>query len=426
MGEYATITDIKLSEGGSEAVKYILMHRETPVALLDLDEAVCIIRKIEKVYNEAHLPVGVHIKNGIVDRAGLNDWWVDRSIPASRSGVSAALEALNLSSTRMLITKCLGLSLSDQYWIRPYDREELRWEDINFFDHPFSEDIGDILLGKAEKKADFNFHSPDNTSDGCLKKRWKIVDGKRCLIKAGSAPLMLQPFNEVIATIICEKLGIPHIKYQVIWDDDVPYSICEDFITRDTELISAWRVIQSEKRDNRTSIYRHYINCCEAFGIKDITKSVDRMIVLDYIIANEDRHLNNFGLIRNAKTLRWIGAAPVFDSGSSLGYDKLPGKILSGKDVVCKPFKKTHGEQLMLVSDFDWINFEALGNIEDEIRSVFKDAEMYADENRISAVTESVKRRISDLKLAAKRKSAVIDNVEDDVTENIAETYTGS
>ena len=51
---------------------------------------------------------------------------------------------------------------------------------------------------------------------------------------------------------------------------------------------------------------------------------------------------------------------------------------------------------------------------------------MYADENRISAVTESVKRRISDLKLAAKRKSAVIDNVEDDVTENIAETYTGS
>ena len=47
------------------------------------------------------------------------------------------------------------------------------------------------------------------------------------------------------------------------------------------------------------------------------------MIVVDFIIANEDRHLNNFGLVRNANTLEWIGVAPIFDSGSSLGYDKV-------------------------------------------------------------------------------------------------------
>ncbi len=34
------------------------------------------------------------------------------------------------------------------------------------------------------------------------------------------------------------------------------------------------------------------------------------MIVLDYLIANEDRHLNNFGVIRNAETLEWLGFAP--------------------------------------------------------------------------------------------------------------------
>lgn len=28
------------------------------------------------------------------------------------------------------------------------------------------------------------------------------------------------------------------------------------------------------------------------------------MIVLDFIIANEDRHFNNFGLVRNAVTAR--------------------------------------------------------------------------------------------------------------------------
>lgn len=404
-------------------MKYILMHKEIPVVTLDIDEVICGIRKIEKVYNEAHLPFGIHIRHGIVDRAELNDWWIDRSIPASRSGVRKALETLNLSDTRMLLTKCFGLSLSDQYWIRPVDREDLHWKDINFFNHPFSEDIGDVLLGKADKKGVFNFNSPDNTSDGYLKKRWKIIDGKRCLIKAGSAPLMLQPFNEVIASIIMEKLNIPHVTYSLIWDDEIPYSVCEDFITSETELVSAWRIMQATKRDNSTSIYRHYLNCCEALGIPDITHAVDQMIVLDYIIANEDRHLNNFGLVRNAETLEWIGVAPIFDSGSSLGYHKLPAQILSSKNTQCKPFKKNHEEQLKLVTSYDWINFEALKNIDEDIKNVFKDAGMYADDNRINAVILSIKRRISDLKALAISHTTVVDNIEDDVLKNIAETY---
>lgn len=404
-------------------MRYVLMHKEIPVADLELDEVICGIQKIHTVYNEAHLPVGIHIRQGIVDRTELNAWWIDRSIPASRSGVRKALDALNLSNTKMLLTKCFGLSLSDQYWIRPFDREDLHWKDINFFDHPFSEDIGDVLLGKAVKKEAFNFHSPDNTSDGFLKKRWKIIDGKRCLVKAGSAPLMLQPFHEVIATVIMEKLDIPHVPYWLIWDDEIPYSVCEDFITRDTELVSAWRIMQQTKRNNNTSIYRHYLNCCEALGIADVAHAIDQMIVLDYIIANEDRHLNNFGLIRNAETLEWIGVAPIFDSGSSLGYDKLPAQILSGKDVDCKPFKKGHEEQIRLVTNFDWINFAALANIDEDIRNVFREAGMYADENRIEAVISSVKSRISSLQALASQKGTAIDNIVDDVSANVAETY---
>lgn len=39
------------------------------------------------------------------------------------------------------------------------------------------------------------------------------------------------------------------------------------------------------------------INCCETLGISDVIPYLDQMIVLDYIIANEDRHLNNFGVV---------------------------------------------------------------------------------------------------------------------------------
>ena len=37
-----------------------------------------------------------------------------------------------------------GLSLSDQYWMKPAE-SNLEWKDINFFENSFSDDVGNIL-----------------------------------------------------------------------------------------------------------------------------------------------------------------------------------------------------------------------------------------------------------------------------------------
>lgn len=279
-----------------------------------------------------------------------------------------------------------------------------------------------MLLGKATAGAGFDFRSPDNTSDGFLKKRWKIVGGKRCLLKAGSNPFMQQPFNEVIATIVADRLGIPHVPYTLLWDDGTPYSVCEDFITPDTELVSAWRVMQSIKKDNSTSVYRHYLNCCKALGVSGMEHALDQMIVLDYLIANEDRHQNNFGLIRDANTLEWLGAAPLFDSGSSLGYDKLPNQILSLRGVECKPFKKTHAEQLKLVTSFDWIDFSKLEGIEWEIKEVFDQAGDYMDEGRKSAIISAFSSRLGNL-MTLSQVQGQEDDLAQDVEQDTAQDY---
>lgn len=406
-------------------MKCMLMHKRIAVAEMELDDATGFIKKINQVYAPEHLPVGVPIKKGVVDRKEFNDWWTDRSIPASRSGIREALETLDIASTKMLLVRCYGLSLSDQYWICP-EGTNLTWDEINFFENAFSDDIGDVLFGTKKKDNAFDFSSPDNTSDGNLKKRWKIIDGKRCLVKGGSNPFRQQPFNEVIATGIMERLGIPHIPYTVMWNQGTPYSVCEDFITGDTELIPAWRIMQIQKQDNSTSRYQHFINCCETLGIKGVIPYLDQMIVLDYIIANEDRHLNNFGVIRNAETLEWIGMAPIYDSGSSLGYDKLANQIRSGKDITCKPFKKHHEEQLKLVSAFDWLDTEKLSDVGDLITETFSmgDAADYMDEARVSAIVDTVRKRIRQVEeLAMTHTQAEVLSTEDDVEENVAESY---
>lgn len=402
-----------------------LMHKRIAVAELELDDTTGLIQKIAEVYEPKHLPVGVSIRNGYADRGALNEWWADRSIPASRSGVREALEALNVVNTKMLLLRCFGLSLSDQYWICPTD-SQLTWDQINFFYNAFSDDVGDVLFGKPVRGKEFDFSSPDNTSDGCLKKRWKIIDGKRCLIKGGSGLQRQQPFNEVIATEIMKRLAIPHVPYTLLWDGNEPYSVCEDFVTADTELISAWRIMQTSKKSNNVSVYQHFVNCCKELGAPDVVPALDRMIVLDYLIANEDRHLNNFGLLRNAETLEWIGFAPIFDSGSSLGYDKLATEIRSEHGIICKPFKKRHAEQIKLVSDFSWIDFEKLADIGGVIKDTFSDerARERVGEGRIAAIADSVKIRIERLAGIAQAHTSVEMTTEDDVEENIAEDYT--
>ena len=214
----------------------------------------------------------------------------------------------------------------------------------------------------------------------------------------------------------------------MIWDDNLPYSVCEDFIDRDTELVSAWRIMQSFKKDNNTSVYQHYTNCCESLGIKNVTDDIDKMIVVDFLIANEDRHQNNFGLIRNAETLEWIGTAPIFDSGSSFGYDKLAAQISNEKLLSCKPFKKSHKEQLKLVKSFDWIDFDNLNGFSEEIREILSNSSDYADENRTNTIVRTFEKRFEYLQALAINHSQnnIIDNLSADVEEDIAEDYTNS
>lgn len=408
----------------TEAVKkYYLMHKNIKVAALDLDIVTGGIVSIGEIYAEGHIPVGIMVKKHQIDRKELNHWWSGRAIPASRAGLKSALQRLEVPDTQLLLEKCLGLSLSDQYWICPAD-SDLLWEQVNFFDNPFSEDVGNILMGAVTDSDNISLMSPDNTSDGWLKKKWTIRNGKRCLVKGGSGATWQEPYNEVLASRIMERLNIPHVDYVLIQEGEYPYSLCEDFITPETELISAWTIIQTRKKENHVSVYQHYLDCCSELGIPDIQQAIDKMIVLDYLILNEDRHMNNFGVIRNADTLEYLGAAPVYDSGTSLWFDK-PTALIHGKAKVnCKPFKNTHEEQLKLVSDFSWLDLEELQGIDDEWRQIVKDS-LFIDSARCEAIAVGLNQRLQLLKEYMHTMSikTTHDDIRLDVSQDIA--YSG-
>ncbi len=403
-------------------MNYTLMHKDIPVADLTLDETTGSIQRIDALFRGGHLPVGVSVRRGMADRADFNAWWTDRFIPSARSGLVDALSQLGFPNPQQVISRNLGLSLSDHYWVKPAG-SNLSWDEVNFFENGFSPDVGDALLGKLSKTSDIDLRSPDWTCDGNLRKRWAILDGKRCLVKAGSGPFQQQPFNEVIASKMADRLGIPHIPYTLLWDDGISYSVCEDFVTPGTELIPAWRVMQTQKKDNQTSVHQHYRNCCEKLGVPGSTHALDQMMVLDYLIANEDRHFNNFGLLRNPDTLEWLGPAPIYDSGSSLGYDKLTPQIRSGRNITCKPFKRTHQDQLRLVTSFDWLDLSKLNGVDQDIREVFAGAEEFINKERVEAIVALVNQRIQMLETFILTQQPQEDSTENDVERNVAAEY---
>lgn len=385
---------------------YTLMHKNIPVTDISIEKTTGVIVAVNNTQSIEHLPIGVHCNDKTINQRELSSWWYNRSIPASRLGMQELLYAMNIHSSKALLTKSMGLSLSDQYWIKPVN-SNIEWQEVNFFDNPFSEDMGNILLGDIHPSASLNLCSPDNTSDGYLKKRWKIINDKRCLIKSGELPFYQQPINEKIASTIMDKLGITHVPYDLLWRKGKPYSVCEDFISSETELVSAQRVMSIKPKANHHSAYTHYVTLCKENGIDTIEHSLDEMIVLDYIIANEDRHFNNFGIIRNADTLEWLEAAPIFDSGSSLGYNKPSSNLY--KDMQCKPFKKSHNEQLKLVTTFDWIDFSKLNGIENDISDILSDKKVteHIDTTRHNAIIDFVTNRIYQLESIAKSKSPI-------------------
>lgn len=310
-------------------MKCILMNKNVKVLSALYDEATAVFTEVYDVYNIDYAPYilkGFYKENNINDasfRTNLSEWFSSRGIPKWRDKLDILLHRLNISAPNELLNKSFGLSLSDQYYIKPYDLD-IRYEDINFFDNDF--DYSEFLEASLSKNSNIlvnasSLKSPNNTTDGILKKAWIIENKVRYLLKSGYKNELLQPFNEVLASEICKRLGFNHVEYTLDIYKDVIVSKCPCFINKETELITCHQIRNNMKRHNNINDYEDYINLLQENGIKNARKEMENMYILDFLIMNEDRHLNNFGIIRNVDTLKWISCAPIYDNGQSLNIE---------------------------------------------------------------------------------------------------------
>lgn len=297
---------------------FLLKHKNNNVMTFTLDANFHVCSILE-VNDKERLPLYLQEYHVSLTDKLLDDWINSRCIPVNRENIDRVLPKLGVSNSRLLITKWFFASLTDHYWITP-KLSEVMWEDINLFQNSFTDDFGNILMGTAQKT--ISMKTPDTSLGGQLKKKWKIIDGIRTLIKDGSGESKQEIFNEVIATEICNRLNISCTPYSLFQEENNVYCACPCFANNDIEFVSAYDILGTIKNDYTISMYEHYITTLENYGISNVRQKLEHMLLLDFIMGNIDRHFNNFGVLRNSNTLEFIDVAPIFDTGSSLGSNK--------------------------------------------------------------------------------------------------------
>lgn len=304
--------------------EYYLMHKNIVVCLFNIDEDGN-ISNVQYTNQRKHLPIG-----GQMSDAKLCDWWKDRAIPKTRHGAKNALQKLGYNSTNSALVNNLGLSLNDCYWIKPRN-EDLKWEDVNLFTNDFVDDFGEITINSSHtinllKKTKFDCAS----SQGELQKKWCIdSDGNRFLVKGNYGDSYQQSLNEVFASNLHLKQGFKNYthykltKLQTENNDDAIGCSSYNFCNENVESISAWELLQLTKIKKNESLYFPFKRICLENGIKEdeFDYYMDYLIMSDFLLSNTDRHMNNIAILRNPDTLKFIGFAPIYDSGNSMFYN---------------------------------------------------------------------------------------------------------
>lgn len=314
--------------------------------------------------NAVHAPIGLATLDGRIPLEAFRNWWRGRGIPIARVGLTALLTAAGVDVPDELIQRNLGLSLSDQYWIKPTGTD-LKWEDINFFNNDFER----VSLATQPYAVEGQSAParPDNTSDGNLQKYWSCENELRVLHKGG-IHLGQEPYNEVVATALHGRL--------LGEDEFVPYSLegsgstatcrSDDFLSDEEEYVPAFYVDKVIPKTTSDGGFEHYLACCEQLGVVNARGALNRMITCDDILANYDRHWRNFGIVRNVNTLE-CRPAPLFDSGSSLWCNVSLDALMAGEHSFSSAqFHPSPAKQMLLVDDLSWFSSEAMDGFVDE------------------------------------------------------------
>lgn len=172
-------------------MKYYLMSKNTPVALIELDGNTFKTVKIMK-----KLPV---LKD-------MNALLNERFTPVNRKNTQDILKKMSIKTTEEFIDATGAVSSVDALWIRSLDNNR-KWQDIDPHTNELDQAASDINLGLECNKEIDKMATPELTLDGSFDKCWIRKDGEIYLLKLSRPKWSESTGNESYSEVLCCQLA---------------------------------------------------------------------------------------------------------------------------------------------------------------------------------------------------------------------------
>lgn len=308
----------------------------------------------------------------------IEKWLKERSIDEHRTNSRMLKKVLRLTETDDLSTVLHfnAATITDNFWFKEEDGKKLLYAiDIKFKFNNFS---NLALSGNFDEFNKEPSRTPELTNIGSFEKCWKMEDGKWWLYKTGNK-------NEIFSEFFVYKLGT------FLGFNMARYEYCEPYIkslnfTNDNinfEPIS--NIIQTEDYEENYLLLKEY-------G-KNLANDYLKMIYLDSLIFNVDRHTKNYGILRNNKTGEIIDLAPNFDNNISLIARGYPSDLTRKKDGLLSFLYEFLGNDKIALKNFINLNIPLLNK--EDLTSIIKSIPIKVEEDKVISFILNGQKEIS-------------------------------
>ena len=241
----------------------------------------------------------------------ITDWLENRQAPKHRKSIAGLLAEIGCRDIDGFARVTHALSLNDTLWVREAG-SPLSWDEVSLYRNPFDETIARIAFEGGLYGRQFSSTSPEFTTEGAYQKCW-IRQGEEILLCKGGGEGVgepgLEPYSEMYAAQVAKAFGVRHVPYEAGMYRGRLVSFCPLFSDEETGFLPAYKVLPDLRNVGAMLQY---------FEEHDAGEDFRRMIVLDALIINTDRHAGNYGVLFNTETFEIQGMAPLFDHNMAL------------------------------------------------------------------------------------------------------------
>ena len=257
------------------------------------------------------------------------DMWLEtRAIDSHRANSRLLKKALRLAEKDDVSTVAHvnAATITDNYWIRPVG-SELTYADIKFSDDYFSNLALKGNYDSFNRAASSNkSRTPELTNTGSFEKCWKLRNGRWWMYKRAN-------HSEMFSELFVYELGVALNFDMAIYERGDGYIKSLDFTDSASVNFEPASTFMGDNEDY-IDVVKTLKNICP-----EVIPDYIKLIFMDTIVANPDRHTNNFGLLRDTETGKIIAFAPNYDNNMALiarGYPSKP----NSKDLLITLFNE--------------------------------------------------------------------------------------